>query len=104
MVQWYHEYLCHPGETRTELTIDQHFAWSGCWQTTRDNEVLYNNTNINAYTVAANQRQICADFVNGESSNHTVSMIIYDDVEEHLLYGGYFVLHLRIIYLTTKNE
>lgn len=29
MVQWYHEYLCHPGETRTELTISQHFTWKG---------------------------------------------------------------------------
>ena len=26
-VQWYHESLCHPGETRTELTICQHFTW-----------------------------------------------------------------------------
>ena len=27
-VQWYHIYLCHPGETRTEQTIRQHFWWS----------------------------------------------------------------------------
>ena len=26
-VQWYHESLCHPGETRTEQTIRQHFTW-----------------------------------------------------------------------------
>ena len=28
-VEWYHEMLCHPGETRTELTIAQHFCWKG---------------------------------------------------------------------------
>ena len=27
MIQWYHEILCHPGETRTEATIAQHFTW-----------------------------------------------------------------------------
>ena len=27
MVQWYHEQLCHPGETRTEQTIRQHYHW-----------------------------------------------------------------------------
>ena len=26
-IQWYHNVLCHPGETRTELTIKQHFTW-----------------------------------------------------------------------------
>ena len=26
-VEWYHMYLCHPGETRTEQTIRQHFWW-----------------------------------------------------------------------------
>ena len=26
-VKWYHEMLCHPGETRTEQTIRQHFYW-----------------------------------------------------------------------------
>ena len=26
-VQWYHQILCHPGETRTEQTIRQHFYW-----------------------------------------------------------------------------
>ena len=26
-VRWYHEMLCHPGETRTEQTIRQHFYW-----------------------------------------------------------------------------
>jgi hypothetical protein len=28
-VEWYHDTLCHPGETRTELTIRQHFQWKG---------------------------------------------------------------------------
>ena len=28
-VDWYHEMLCHPGETRTELSIRQHFDWKG---------------------------------------------------------------------------
>ena len=27
LVHWYHDRLCHPGETRTELTIRQHFTW-----------------------------------------------------------------------------
>jgi len=26
-VEWYHNYLCHPGENRTEQTIRQHFWW-----------------------------------------------------------------------------
>ena len=26
-VQWYHESLCHPGESRTEQIIRQHFTW-----------------------------------------------------------------------------
>ena len=26
-VSWYHQMLCHPGETRTEQTIRQHFYW-----------------------------------------------------------------------------
>ena len=28
-VDWYHEILCHPGTTRTEATIRQHFDWKG---------------------------------------------------------------------------
>ena len=28
LVEWYHNVLCHPGETRTELTIGQHFYWN----------------------------------------------------------------------------
>ncbi len=28
-VAWYHEYLEHPGETRTDLTLRQHFTWPG---------------------------------------------------------------------------
>lgn len=27
IVQWYHDILCHPGTTRTEETIKQHFYW-----------------------------------------------------------------------------
>ena len=27
VVQWFHDTLRHPGETRTELTIAQHFYW-----------------------------------------------------------------------------
>ncbi len=27
IVSWYHQMLCHPGETRTEATISQHFRW-----------------------------------------------------------------------------
>ena len=28
-VDWYHEMLCHPRETRTEYTLHQHFDWKG---------------------------------------------------------------------------
>ena len=28
-VDWYHKMLCHPGETRTEQTLRQHFDWKG---------------------------------------------------------------------------
>ena len=28
VVEWYHTTLCHPGETRTEQTIRQHFWWN----------------------------------------------------------------------------
>ena len=28
IVNWYHVNLCHPGQTRTEATIRQHFTWS----------------------------------------------------------------------------
>ena len=27
LIEWYHAMLCHPGETRTERTIKQHFTW-----------------------------------------------------------------------------
>ena len=27
LVKWYHTNLCHPGQTRTEETIKQHFYW-----------------------------------------------------------------------------
>ena len=29
IVQWYYTFLCHPGETRTEQTIRQHFTFKG---------------------------------------------------------------------------
>ena len=29
IVEWYHVQLCHPGQTRTEATINQHFTWKG---------------------------------------------------------------------------
>ena len=29
LLEWYHNVLCHPGKTRTELTIGQHFYWKG---------------------------------------------------------------------------
>jgi RNase H-like domain found in reverse transcriptase/Reverse transcriptase (RNA-dependent DNA polymerase)/Integrase zinc binding domain len=29
IVRWYHYILCHPGESRTEATIAQHFHWAG---------------------------------------------------------------------------
>ena len=35
-VDWYHEMICHPGETRTELTIRQHFDWRGLHATDHD--------------------------------------------------------------------
>ena len=28
-IDWYHQILCHPGITRTEATIRQHFDWKG---------------------------------------------------------------------------
>ena len=28
-LHWYHMSLCHPGATRMELTIRQHFTWKG---------------------------------------------------------------------------
>ena len=36
MVEWYHEFLAHPGESRTELTIGQHFWWSGLRKTVQE--------------------------------------------------------------------
>ena len=33
MVQWYHEILCHPGVTRTEMTINRHFTWTNLKKT-----------------------------------------------------------------------
>jgi hypothetical protein len=35
-VEWYHWYLCHPGETRTEQTIKQHFWWKNLRDTVHD--------------------------------------------------------------------
>jgi transposase InsO family protein len=36
VVEWYHEYLCHPGETRTEQTIRQHYWWNNLRKTVHD--------------------------------------------------------------------
>ena len=36
LVEWYHNVLCHPGETRTELTIGQHFYWKGLRKSVHD--------------------------------------------------------------------
>ena len=33
LVEWYHQQLCHPGETRTEATIRQHYTWNGLRET-----------------------------------------------------------------------
>ena len=35
-VDWYHEMLCHPGETCTEHTIRQNFDWKGLRKTFHD--------------------------------------------------------------------
>ena len=35
-VEWYHEMLCHPGETRTEHTICQNFDWKALCTTVHD--------------------------------------------------------------------
>ena len=35
-VEWYHEMLCHPGETQTEHTIRQHFDWKLLFKTVHD--------------------------------------------------------------------
>jgi hypothetical protein len=34
-VEWYHTMLLHPGETRTELTMRQHYEWHGMRSTVR---------------------------------------------------------------------
>ena len=33
---WYHEMLCHPGDTWTEHTLRQHFDWRGLCKTFHD--------------------------------------------------------------------
>ena len=33
MVEWHHEILCHPGVTRTEMTINRHFTWTNLKKT-----------------------------------------------------------------------
>ena len=35
-IDWYHEVLCHPGETRTEHTLRQYFDWKGLHTTVHD--------------------------------------------------------------------
>ena len=34
--EWYHGVLMHPGETRTELTMGQHFTWKGMRRTVQN--------------------------------------------------------------------
>ena len=36
VVEWYHNALCHPGETRTELSISQHFYWKNLRKTVHE--------------------------------------------------------------------
>ena len=36
VVEWYHNELCHPGETRTELSISQHFYWKNLHKTVHE--------------------------------------------------------------------
>ena len=36
VVEWYHTQLCHPGETRTEQTIRQHFTWANLRKDVQD--------------------------------------------------------------------
>jgi len=36
VIQWYHDQLCHPGVTRTENTIRQHFTWKNLSQHVKD--------------------------------------------------------------------
>ena len=36
VTEWYHNVICHPGETRTELTIGQHFFWKGLQKSVHD--------------------------------------------------------------------
>ena len=36
LTEWYHNTLCHPGETRTEMTIKQHFWWRSLTTTVRN--------------------------------------------------------------------
>ena len=36
LVEWYHLTLCHPGETRTELSITQHFYWKNLRKTVHE--------------------------------------------------------------------
>ena len=33
VTEWYHKVLCHPRETRIELTINQHLTWKGLCKT-----------------------------------------------------------------------
>ena len=35
-VEWYYYILCHPGETRTKLSIDQYFHWKGLQNAVHD--------------------------------------------------------------------
>ena len=35
-VSWCHNIICHPGKTRTKLTIGQHFYWNGLQKSVHD--------------------------------------------------------------------
>ncbi|MFM7543288.1 MAG: RNase H-like domain-containing protein [Ignavibacteria bacterium] len=36
IVEWYHNLLCHPGETRMENTVSQHLTWKGLRKTVHE--------------------------------------------------------------------
>ena len=46
-VAWYHEYLSHPGQVRTEQTLRQHFTWPGLRTDVR--KVLYDMQEMSTY-------------------------------------------------------
>ena len=36
IMEWYHKVLCHPRETRMEMTISQHLTWKSLCKTVHD--------------------------------------------------------------------